>query len=140
MNLTMLLVSHGDRALAFEQKFRRERLDFDAQVLARSRRSQVADRAAATSSIPRCGLIIAGAFLSHAVEVVIARDAELHGRSDECIAQLMLVRNVRHVDWTAGAAPFIRPMLMVFRFSEVRQQIVERPSRHTPGVVVLALP
>ena len=51
-----------------------------AQIGPLARRAQIADRRAAAPAAPRRGLEIAGAFLTRAVEIVVARNAGLLGR------------------------------------------------------------
>jgi hypothetical protein len=99
----------------------------------------VAGGRAAAPSPAGGGLIVAGAFLPRAVEVVVARDAERRGRRDECVAQLVPVREVADLERPAHAVPVIGAAALVLGLLEVRQQIVEAPAGHAPAVEVLGL-
>src|SRR3989441_3264353 len=113
-------------------------VDFDLQVRSLLCRPQVADRGAAAAAVGCSRLVVAGAFLRGAVEVVVARNAQCHGRCDEGVAQLV-ARQVRHGGRVAAAIPGVDAAALVLRLPEVRQEIVETPARDRPAVEVLAL-
>ena len=73
-------------ALAIEKHALHQRVGDDLQVRTVLDRVQVTDRGAAASS-PAAGLLeIAGALLVGAIEIIVARDANLFGRIDEYVA------------------------------------------------------
>jgi hypothetical protein len=101
---------------------------------------QVAGGRAAAPALAHGRLIVARAFLDGAVEVVVARNALRHGRIDERVAELVAVGKVADLERPADAVPGVGAAALVLRLLEVRQQLVEAPSRHAPAVEVLALP
>src|SRR5207249_3894007 len=113
-------------------------VDFDLQIRSLLGRPQVADRGAAAAAAGCRCLVVAGAFLRGAVEVVVPRNSQRHGRRDEGVAQLV-TRQVRYRERSAYAMPGVRAAALVLRLPEVRQEIVETPARDRPAVEVLAL-
>ena len=87
-----LAVAHADGAAALEQQAGGLRLGLDAQVGPPPRRPQIGLRGAAAPALAGGELVVAGAFLRRAVEVVVARHAELAGAGDEGLDQLVLRR------------------------------------------------
>ena len=84
-----LTVDDAARAPAVEQHARRVRVGLDVEVRARRRRTQVRNGGRAAQAAPGGQLVVAGAFLRGAVEVVVARNAELDGGVDERVDQRM---------------------------------------------------
>src|SRR3989442_1218990 len=128
----------SDRAAIPEVDPGRQSVDFDLQIRPLLGRPQVADRGAAAAAAGCRCLVVAGAFLRGAVEVVVPRNAQCHGRRDEGVAQLVAWQ-IRHRERSADAMPGVRAAALVLRLPEVREEIVETPARDRPAVEVLAL-
>ncbi len=84
-------VLHAHAARSREQDPRCERTGNDRQVGAALGGAKEAGCRARAPAIPGCRLIVSCAFLRRAVEIVVARNADLAGGGDERIAQLMPV-------------------------------------------------
>src|SRR5216684_1931075 len=81
--------SNAAGRVAVEQNAGRQGIGDDAQIRPLARGPQIADGGAATQPLPRGHLEIADSLLSGAVEIVVARDADLLAGGDEGLAQLM---------------------------------------------------
>src|SRR5687767_7183827 len=121
----MTAILDADGLPSLKQNPRRERVDLEAQVRALLGGAQIAGRGAAAPSPAGGGLVVAGALLRRAVEVVVARDAERHRRGDEGVAELVLVGEIADFEGTADAVPCVGAARLVLRLLEVRQQVVE---------------
>src|SRR5258708_12654220 len=111
----------------------RESVDFNLQLRSLLGRPQVADRRAAAAAVGCRRLVVAGAFLRGAVEVVVPRNAERHGRRDEGVAQLV-ARQVRHRERSAAAMPEVPAPALVLRPPADRQTNLATPPRARPPV------
>jgi hypothetical protein len=140
--LAALPVLDAARAPVVEHDARRLRVRLDAQVRARSRRLQVADRGAAAPAVVGEELVVADAFLHAAVEVVGARHAELVRAGDDRLDQLVLLADVRALERPVRAVRRRRAALVALAADEVRQHVAPAPPRVAvarPAVVVLGL-
>src|SRR6266403_2071247 len=138
MKFAFFLKLDSDRTAIRKVDPGHQSVDLDLQVRSLLGRPQVADRGAAAAAVGCRRLVVAGAFLRGAVEVVVPRNAKRHGRRDEGVAQLVAWQ-VRHRERSADAMPGVRAAALVLRLLEVRQEIVEPPARDRPAVEVLAL-
>jgi len=118
----------------------------DRQVRAAACRAQIGSRGAAAPAARRGQLVVAGAFLPGAVEVVVVRHADLTGAFDEGIDQFMPPLDVRYRQRSrrtvecVGAGPVA---LVRLGADEVRQHVAVGPAivaERGPVVVVLRLP
>ena len=137
-----LAIGHAARAAAVEQDPRRLRLGLDRQILAAARRAQVGDRRRAAEAAAGRELVVAGALLRRAVEVVVARDADLARRRDQRLDELVLRADVGHPQRAVGAVPLARAADVVLELAEVRQHVGVAPARiaeRGPVVVVVAM-
>ena len=140
-----LRVAHADRAAAFEHQARGQRLGRDAQVAPALRRLEVGLGRAAAPALVRGELVVAGACLLGAVEVVgalHAQRADLLRAFDEGLDQLVLRADVRDLERAVRAVEGVRAALVAFGPDEVGQHVVVAPARvaeRGPVVVVLAL-
>ena len=113
---------------------------FRLRALARG--TQICARRRATAAVARRGLVVAGAFLARAVEVVVAGDADLRRRLDERVAQAD--RSGACPKRSAGRRAVILALapLLVLRPLEVRQDVLETPAdiaELAPAVIVRML-
>ena len=76
----------------------------DSRAIAR--RPQIGNRGRAAQAVPRRQLVIAGAFLRRAVEILVARNAELRRGGDPRLDELVLRADVRRPQRAVGAMPF----------------------------------
>ncbi len=126
-----------------EQQMPRLRVGQHAQVLAPPRRAQIAHRSRAAPAAPRRQLEIARALLRRAVDVIVARNADLFGRINERVANRPVDPHVRDRDRPARAVVVVLAVFLVFRALEIGQHIGMGPagvSKLAPVVVVLRLP
>src|SRR5687768_7761875 len=101
---------------------------------------QISRRRAATPHAAHRHLVIAGAFLSCAVEVIRAWNPGCDGGLDERLCKLMWVDRIPDRDRAACAMIGVGPMLLVFGLPKIGQDVFERPadiSRSRPTVIVL---
>src|ERR1700730_12576261 len=130
------------RAPAVEQNAGGERLRNYFEIGARARRLQIARRGRGAHAVAHRGLVIAGAFLRRAVEIVVARIAALQRRLDIGFGERMPVAQVRNRERSAGAMELIRAALVGFRLAKIGQDVVEAPAgiaELPPIVEVLSL-
>ena len=141
--LAALSVGDAGRATIREHDARRVRIGLDAQVRALPRGLQIRHRGRAAHAAARRELVIPGAFLARAVEIVVARDAELARPRDHRLDERMRRADVRRPERAVGAVVFARAAHVVLELAKPGQDVGEAPprvARRGPGVVVLALP
>jgi hypothetical protein len=142
LDLAALPVGDADGAAAFEHQLAGERIGLDAQVGAVLRGREVGLGGAAAPALVRGQLVVARAFLGSAVEVFGARHAGLLRAADEGFDELVLRRDVRHLQRPVAAVEGIAAALVAFGLDEVGQHVVVAPAgvaERGPVVVVLAL-
>ena len=91
----------------------RMRVRLDHEVRPASCRLQIGGRAAPSAAVADRCLIVSGAFLCRAVEVVVARNAGLHGRFDDRIVDVVLEVRVADVERATDAVKFVLTALLV---------------------------
>ena len=79
---------------------------------------QVGDGRRAAKAAARRELVVADAFLRRAVEIVVARNAELAAGGDQRFDQLVLGADVGHPQRSVGAVPFARAADVVLELAE----------------------
>ncbi len=129
-------------AAAVECDPRRLRVGFDAQVRAPARRAEVRRRGAAAPSSPGRQMVVAGALLHRAVEVVVAGNAELAGGGNDCVDQRVAAADRRAPERTVSSVIRRVAVDRMLEPLEIRQDVVVAPAgvtRRRPAVVVLAL-
>ena len=137
-----LPVDDARRAPAVEHDPRRARVRLDREVRATARGPQVGDRGRAAEAVAGRELVVAGAFLRRAVEVGVARNADLAGRGDQRLDELVLRADVGHPERAVGAVPFALAADVVLELAEVRQHVGVAPAavaERGPVVVVVAV-
>src|SRR5262245_50815474 len=132
--LAALLVFDPDGAAAVEQDAPRQRVGHHGEIWPAPRRPQVAHRRRPTASVARRQLIVAGALLGRAIEVVIARKACLLHRCQEGLAQGMWLAHIGDREGSADAMPGILAALLVLGAAEIGKHVGEAPA----GVAELA--
>ncbi len=138
----VLTERHAGGAAAIQRDALGQRIGDDAQIAALHRRAQIADRGGAAPAVARGELVVADPFLRGAVEVVIARIAEIERALDEGLADRVVVRHVGHAERSAGAVQIALAAGLMFGAAEIRQHVVERPAgvaELSPLVEVLRL-
>src|SRR5213078_1244126 len=91
---------------------------------------------------PHRGLVIPGALLPGAVEIVVARIARFDRGLDKGLGERMLVAHVGHAERPAGAVEVIGAAFFVLGLAEVRQHVIVAPAgiaELAPVVEVLGL-
>ena len=139
---TRLSIAHTHGAPALDHQAGGLRFGRDAQIGALHRGPQIALCSAPAPALPGRELVVAGAFLAHAVEIFAARHADLAGAADEGFDQLILGPDVGHRERAIAAVESVRTALVALRLDEVGQHVVVAPTRvaqRGPMVVVLAL-
>ena len=109
----------------------------------RSRGSQIRGRGRAAQAVARRELVVADAFLRRAVEVVVARNAELAAGLDDRFDQLVLRADVGAHSGPSAPCHSFGAANVVLELAKVRQHVVVAPAgvaERRPVVVVLALP
>src|SRR5260370_40400250 len=115
MKFAFFLKLDSDRTAIRKVDPGHQSVDFNLQVRSLLGRPQVADRGAAAAAVGCRRLVVAGAFLRGAVEVVVPRNAKRHGRRDEGVAQLVAWQGprpraaARALPRGGPAAPGLRP-------------------------------
>ncbi len=130
------------RAAAVERHLHRLRVHLDREIRSLARGPQVSDRRGAPEAAPCGELVIPGAFLARAVEIVVARNVELRAAGDDGLDQLMPRGDVRCPERAVGPMPLVGPPHVVLELAEIGQHIAEGPSgiaARRPLVVVLGL-
>ena len=129
-------------ALAVEQNAGGERLRHDAQVGASARRFEIGGRGRRAHAAAHRRLVIAGAFLRRAVEIVVAAMTGFDGGVDEGLGERMLVAHVRDAERSVAAVEFVGAAFVALGLAEVGQHILEAPAgiaELTPVVEVAGL-
>ena len=129
-------------AATVEGDARGERVGLDRQIRSSARRPQVGDGGGAAQAAPRRELVVTDTFLRGAVEVVVARDAEVGAALDHRLDQLVLPADVGRPKRPIGAVPRVRAADVVLEAAKIRQHVRIPPARiaeRRPVVVVLAL-
>ena len=116
------------RAPAIEDDARGERLGHHLEIGAPPRRLEIAVRGRGAHAVAHRGLVIAGAFLRRAVEIVVARIAALHCRFHIGHGERMPVAQVRDAKRAAGAVEFVGAAFVVFRLAEIGQHVGKTPA------------
>ena len=104
---------------------------------------QKRDGRAAAASVAARGLVVAGALLGSPVVVGIIREAGVAAGDEISLAGGPPVGNLLHPEETALAPQVIAAFLVVLGAPEVRQHVIEAPTRVAelaPVIVVLGLP
>ncbi len=140
--LAALPIGDAGRPKVVEQDPRRMGAGLHAQVGAVAHRLEIRDGRRGAQPPARRELVVAGAFLPRAVEIVVARDAELAGAGDHRLDERMRHVDVRRPERPVRAVVLARPAHVVLERAKPRKDVREAPSvvaRRRPGVVVLAL-
>ncbi len=118
---------------------RRLRFRDDIEIPPSARRVEVADRRAPAPPLAHGLLKIPDAFLLRPVDVVVARNAQLHRAGDEAVAELAVVRRVADSQRPARAVIAVRPAFLVLRPLEIGQHVVVGPTgiAELPPLVVV---
>src|SRR4029077_19842628 len=106
-------------------------------------RAQIADSSRAAPALACRRLMVADAFLAGAIEIVIAREAELDRALDKRLADRVAVRDVGHAERAVDAMECIGAASLVLGALEIWQHIFERPAgiaELAPMVEILGLP
>jgi hypothetical protein len=130
------------RASPLEQQLCRVGAGDDGQVGTSPGRSQIGHGGTDAKPAPRGGLVVAGALLGRAVEVVVARMSRLLRRRDEGVAERMGFGLVRDGQGAALAVEGVGPARLVLGLAEVGQDVVMGPAdiaQLAPVVEVLLL-
>jgi hypothetical protein len=115
---------HAGRAPAFEQDLFGQCLGDDAQVGPLHCRAQIADSGRAAPAIARRRLVVADAVLARAVEIIVARKAELGHRCDKGFADRVLL-DIRHAERAAHAVECVGTANLMLGALEIGQHVLE---------------
>jgi len=90
--------------------------------------AEIAARRAPTPPVMHRRLVVAGAFLARAVEIVVALQPGLLGRGDEGIAQLVRRALVGNLERAADAVQIVGPVRLILGALEIGQKVVPAPA------------
>ncbi len=116
----VLAIRDAGRALSFEQDPRRMRGRLDAKIGSAARRPEVSDCGRAAHPFAGRQLVVAGAFLRCAVEIVVAGNAELARARDHRFDQRMRRIDVGRPQRAVGAVVLARAANVVLEQAEPR--------------------
>jgi hypothetical protein len=114
----------ADRITSPRKHALHHRVSDDLQIRAALDRVQVADCSAAAQPFAAGLLEVSGALLDGAVEIVVARNADLFGCIDEFVAQFAVESYARYRNRPARAVKIVTAPFLVFRPAEIGQHIV----------------
>src|SRR5262249_26062267 len=127
-------VFDADGAASRKEDPARQRARYDGEIGPGAGWAQIAARGRAAPPTARGQLEITGAFLSGAVEIVVAREARLLRGRDESLAQRMRFAHIGDRERPADPVQRILAARLVLGTAEVRQHILEAPA----GIAELA--
>ena len=107
---------------------RDQRAGLDLEVRPPLRRAQIGDRGRAAQAAPGGQLEVAGTLLDRAVEVVVARDAELRSQASMKASISSWLAAVGDRERAARAVEVVGAARLVLGALEVGQDVVERPA------------
>ena len=139
MRLSALPVLDADGIGPLEQNARCQRLGLHPEVRSLECGPQVPHRSTGTPAVTHGRLVVAGAFLAGAIEIVVPRDPERLRRSNERIGQFKPVGQVAHGLGPAHPVPLVCAALLVLGLDEIGQQAFVVPAWDAPFIEVLAL-
>jgi hypothetical protein len=130
----VLAEPHAHRAAALEQHLFGQRIGLDTQVGAATGGAQIPHRGRASAAVARGKLVVAGALLHRAIEIIVAWETKIERALDERLADRVLVVHVGDRERPAGTVQFVGATDLVFGAAEIRQHVIERPA----GIAELA--
>src|SRR6185437_4313345 len=127
--LSALPERHADAALAFQQKARRHGSGLDAKIVAPLGFGQKSLRCRSAEAAFASHLRIANAFLHPAIQIGTERKSRL----PRCLDEMMCERKYGTVVFDTQRPAFaavlgVAALHIVFRFTEIRQHVVEAPA------------